>query len=442
MLRYHIPSEFNYENATLREKIQYHLRMNGMKQLELAVALGIDKAHISRLISGRKKFTLEQIEKITDFLNLRKYELFNDFVNEEFIDENGKIKKTKCEEFLVKCAEINSIDLINKTASMLYEFGTKNLNYLFKAAEDLYGIGQYSQAKNLYVNFTERAKNKLNNRLAVSYFKLFMIARKEQIKNRTSVKEVQDRLVILKDYIEVLPLEIKMECYIEISVFYNSKEDFENVVRYSNKAIDSYNNAKSEELKRIDDYTKYIADGLLFLAFGFRGLGMYDEAISTFHEYAKVRETSKNMAEGNKLLVQVLKGNYQAITDYLKWATSLDDKISIVHIGLESFIKRKQYGKITDFLNQYSDFVDVLFEKTDMLNMKYKLRVVQYLVEYLFEMKMDSLAIDFLLHGMELSAFLENKTRYNRCWHLFTVNYKSANTDQIDRFNNIVNQNN
>ena len=433
MLNLIIPYDFNYEKANLRDKIQYHLHKKGWKHSELALATGIHKSALSRMMNGERQFTFDQINKIEVSLGIERGELIQHLI-EDCYDNNGSVKKGKISALLLECTKSERVEVVNKILNQLYNNSSSNAKIIFDSAEKLYNEGFFEQALPLYKTITQEVKNRLDSKLSVSHFRCFMIMRKLMVNKQRTIGECLDSLTLLLDYIERLPNEkLIIEAYNEIAVFYNFIEDYKNTLKYADRLIELCRDLKRNCKKGIlteQDLDKHYYETLIFKAFALRCLGRYDEALEVTAEYANYNEDYKAMSYRNTCLIKILQGSWEHINVYLQ--TSNDDKklASMLSIVFESMLKHEKLNMMREFIENNTTLLDVLKGEQGLLWEKYRMKTYQYLSEYYLKTGQNEQGIDLLLESMRTAQSFNNHSRLKQCWFLYTTFAAQVSTEK------------
>lgn len=444
MLRLMIPHDFGYEEANLRGKIQYWLHKKNLKHAHLALATGMQKAAISYLMSGERKFTIEQLDKVTQALGLEKGEFYSDFEFECLDEKTGKFKLAKCESFIKEVAIQGKTEVLESLISKLLEQSLKNIKAIFESAENLYAKKEYKAALPLYKITSTEVKNRQDYKLSISVYKMFMIARKFMLENSDGVKQCKDLMLLLTDYLELLPVEDKLEAYIEVVVFYNLIEDNNNTLRYANRLISLVDDLIRElEKNKLDKNVLlgYKNEARMYKGFALKGSDRYEESLCEIREYANHNENYKKYAIGNEYLVRILMGEWSCIQTYLETSVNEKKKIMILPVILEASIKHNNYEEITSYLSNNKGILDQIELDNTSLGLKHKLITYQYLSTYYSKVGLEEQAIEFLLKSMSLASYFQNESRFKKCWLLFTNLSEYATPEQRIQFNKLVEQN-
>jgi transcriptional regulator with XRE-family HTH domain len=440
MLRLIIPNDFDYAKASLRDKIQYTLHQKGWKHIDLALATGIHKAVMSQLMNGKKRFSIEQIDRITEALGLSKGELYPDFISECY-NGSGKLKTSKCEKFLREAVKIHDKNLFMKIVNMLLEESNKNIKIVFDVAEEMYHSKRYVDSIPLYQLITASIYNRFDSKLSLSYFRLFMIARHMMLEDSHGVKNCKNKLLVMLDYLELLPVEYKLDGYIEVIVFYNLIEDYTNTLKYADKLIKEVEilseNVKNNKL----DYNvlmEYYYEALLYKGFAYKGMGKYELSLNTIKKYSNYNDRYNRFAKGNECLVRILLGEWDCVQVYLENSTNEKKELIIFPVLAEASVKHSNFDKLNEFLSTNNDIFLRFDNDTTSIGLKHKMIAYHNVAEFYIKTGQTQVGIEYLLKAMHLASYFQNETRFNQCWLLYTNYCQYATCEQKEKFNQIV----
>ncbi|GED72598.1 hypothetical protein BRE01_63000 [Brevibacillus reuszeri] len=444
MLRLMIPSNFDYCSANLRDKIQYWLHKQNWKHSHLALATGIQKSAISYLMNGERKFTVEQLDKVTQALGFEKGEFYSDFGYELLDEKTGQYKLAKCSTFIKEIAVLGKFDILNRLTNNLLECSPKYVKVLFDSAEELYEKKEYKAAEPLYKTTSTEVRNRQDYKLSLSIYKQFMIARKSMLEDNDGVKTCKDLMLKLTDYLELLPIEDKLEAYIEVIVFYNLIEDYQNTLRYAERLISLIEDLLIDiERNKLNKtiIKEYENEARMYKGFAFKGLEKYQESLNEIQKYSSFNDNYQRFAIGNECLVKLLMGEWCNSNKYLDNSMNEKKRSILLPVILEAGIKHSNYDEITRYLSNNEGILDQIEHDNTSIGLKHKLITYQYIAVYYLNTGHDEQGINYLLKSMKLACHFQNEIRFKKCWLLFTNNSHLATQEQKELFNHIVETN-
>lgn len=441
MLHLMIPHDFDLAKATLREKIQYYLHKMNMKQNELALASGIHKTAMSQIMRGGRNFSIEQLTKIEEVLRLQKGELQAESVSECF-NKQGKMSLLKCEKLLREALKIeNNEIIINEITGKILEANKNYISIIYKIAEEKYDSNELKEVLPLYSLITTKIENRLDERLSLSYYRSFMIARSLMLEHHEGIKECKKHLSHLLDYLELMPEEHILDAYLEVVVFLNLIEDYQGTLKYASKLIQivscRINNMRKDKLDT-NKLSYFYCEALLYKGFAYKGLGQYELSKQVINEYAALDPKYAKYAIGNLHLVELLSGNWKSLNEYLDHSTNAKKMNVIFPVLLEAAINHEEYDQITNFLQENYLVLELLEKDNTSIGLKHKLKAYHYLGEYYLNNGQAHMGIEYILKAIEMANIFNNETRIKKCWLLFTNHSNKANNDQLSKFNKII----
>ena len=101
-------------------KINTHLKLNNIKQKELAVLLDVSPQQVSKIIKGRENLTLETISKIESALNIQLFEVNKTRKPEINLHKDLEYTKStfKTNEYQISTGRIIKVDFTNNNVVM------------------------------------------------------------------------------------------------------------------------------------------------------------------------------------------------------------------------------------------------------------------------------------------------------------------------------------
>ncbi|MFC8685956.1 helix-turn-helix domain-containing protein [Brevibacillus porteri] len=436
--------ELDIARCNLRGKILGHLEKMGWKQKDLEDATGIHKTTLSKILKDvdPRPMSLEHLNLISDTLGLKKGALYYDFVS-ECIDSNGKYKVAKCEEFIMFCYEAD-LPLLAKaiTNEILNQDVKANKDLVLRISDKLYEMKLYDFALELY-NEIIKEEQKKSEKLAICYFKKFMILRDQDLQGKG--KEALHRLL---DYLILLPDEftdkdgelynVKLDAYYRTLTYFNVMEDWENLLDYAIE-LESISMSTNKEKYRAE-CEKYLGESLIYQAYAYRGMEKYEESLLIIERYAAINDYYKNIAIGNKSYTLIENGDYSAINDYINWANGQDPKnvYYVLSLAIECYLKHGMLNEANDLINKYKNIIDQ-FSKCDfMLIKKSTLRLRSALAKYYSELSNSDEAINQAIECLKLAVEMGQMKRFREGTKIIYKNNFLLNDDQREKFESLL----
>ncbi|ATF13609.1 XRE family transcriptional regulator [Brevibacillus brevis X23] len=436
--------ELDIARCNLRGKISSLMDQKGMMQKDIAEATGIHATTLNKILKNDdpRPMSLEHLNLISDTLGLKKGELYYDFVS-ECIDSNGKYKVAKCEEFIMCCYEAD-LPLLAKaiTYEILNQDVKSNKDLVLRISDKLYEMKLYDFALELY-NEIIKEEQKKSEKLAICYFKKFMILRDQDLQGKG--KEALHRLL---DYLILLPDEfiekdgelynVKLDAYYRTLTFFNVMEDWENLLDYAIE-LESISLSINKE-KYHAPYQKYIGESLIYQAYAYRGMEKYEESLLIIERYAAINDYFKNIAIGNKSYTLIEKGDCSAINDYIDWANEQDPKnlYYVLPLAVECYLKHGMPNEASNLINKYKNIIDQFSEYDYMLIKKSTLRLRSALAKYYSELKNSHEAINQAIECLILAVEMGQMKRFREGTKIIYKNNFSLNNEQRQKFESLL----
>ncbi|WP_094700707.1 transcriptional regulator [Brevibacillus laterosporus] len=390
--------EYNYQVAQieLRQRLQDTLDKKEWKQKNLALATGIDSVLISKVMNNKRRLVLRQLDAITEALRLQKDTFYEYFIGECF-NESGKMSPVKTAYFFASCIKVERYDITKRIIELIKDDTNKKrlLDNTFKMAEHIFSSDQRNYSLPLYdiviANSTTR-----NERVAISYFKRFVIARDVDL-TVSGYKSLHQLL----EYLPLLPKEYKLEAYFKILTFYNMVEKWNELLKFSTelKAL-----AMKEENK------EYIAVALLYEFSSYKGMNDLINGVRVIREYGSYGDAM--LAQINETLLLIEMGHVEFIDEHLNLISSDPQKLfAFLPVAIEVYLQKEMLQNIQVLLQKYKKEIEQLSCKTDKLSQKYKLRLFQALATYYLLKGETDLGFHYNVEALELALMFKNVER-------------------------------
>jgi len=410
--------------CNLRSRILFYMEQKGWKQKDLEEATGVHKSTLSKLLKGERQINLEQIDAITDALGLSKGELYHDFVS-ECVDENGKFKVAKSEEFIISCYQANLPQLAKAiTDELLNQDIKNNKDIVLRISDKLYENKMYDYALSLYDEIIKEEQKK-SSKLAVCYFRKFMILRDQDLQGKG-----REALFRLLDYLPILPDEytqvngqkynVKLDAYYRVLTFFNVMEEWDNLLSYAQEL---------EVIAKSLNDQKYLGEALLYQGFAYKGKGDFISVFNVINRYSMINDYYKHLSVGSRLFTKIEMGDIESIPLYLKWCSDDKDICTLIPIAVEAYYKNGLLSEGVNFIRHYIPYIEQLSKKTFIPDVKRYMRFKH--AEALLYIETSNM-IDGLkaaIKTIELAKNLGNINRLTSCMSLIYKNYQFMNDE-------------
>lgn len=389
--------EYNYQIAQieLRQRLQEALDRKGWKQKDLVLATEIDSVTISQILNNRQKITLAQLLAVTKALDLQEDIFFEEFLGDCF-NESGKMSPIKTAEFFICCIKAERYDITKKIMALINEDTDRKrlLENTFKMAEFIFSSDQRNYSLPLYDIVIEKSTTR-NERVAICYFKRFVIARDVDL-TISGYKSLHQLL----EYLPLLPKEYKLEAYYKILTFYNAVEKWGELLKYA---------AKLKELAITLNDSNFIAEALLYESFSYREMKDYDKALLITKEYAKY-EGYQQISKLNELLFLIEMGHVEYIDNFASLATDVEI-FMLLPVAIETYLQKKDIESIQKLISTFEIQIKKIGYQTSIPTKRHKLKLYQALASYYFIIEESNKGFEFIFEALELAIMFKNVER-------------------------------
>ncbi|OAB46191.1 DNA-binding protein [Paenibacillus glacialis] len=315
------------QNTTIRSEIEEYIRQSGIDLQSFSKSVGMNQPMLSAMLdSNPLPISIEQLDLITAGMGFSDGQLYDLYID-ECIRTNDPNWQT-IGSFLIRCAELKNHECIRKVLTCLVEYSNQTES-IFESAEFLLEQGWQDAAAIMYESVIESEELGHSERIAISYFRLFQIYRKDGHKS----------FMIAMHFIPYrnrLPEGYALDGLILLAELFAFKQRWDEVENYANEltqlAEKVYLNQiwKDAEFNSSRPLIYYFGQGYLFKAGSYEHRGMFAESKIWIEKYADmswfegldetgIQELKQfNMfARANILSVEVKAGNLTRVSEYL-----------------------------------------------------------------------------------------------------------------------------
>jgi transcriptional regulator with XRE-family HTH domain len=418
--------ELDIARCNLRGRISSLMDQKDMTQKDIAETTGIHTTTLSKILKDDdpRPMSLEHLDMITSVLGLEKGTLYSDFVS-ECVDKQGKFKVAKSEEFVVSCYTVNLPSLAKALTEELLTQEKNNKDIVLRISDKLYENKLFSHALNLYDEIIKEEQKK-SAKLAMCYFKKFMILRDQDLQGKG-----KEALVRLLEYLIILPDEYidtekgkyntKLDAYYRVITYFNVMEDWDSLLEYA-RDLETVSRALNDE--------KYLGESLLYQGFAYKGMGDFDNVFKIIKKYENINGYYQNLARGSKLFTEIEMGELEKIPQYLEWASSDKDICTLIPVAVEAFLKNGSITEGLKFIKDYSGYIQKLSKMTFIPDIKRYMRFKH--AEALLLIKNAEIidGINSTIKVIELAKQLGNINRLSSSMSLLYKNYQYITKNQ------------
>jgi hypothetical protein len=405
--------------SKFRQRLHNEARLKYVSISKFSKETGINKRTLGLIFKDQQTLSLDKLDVITEFLRYPPSYFYDDYINECFI--NGHVHYGRASEFIIHCYFSNRPDIAEKMKVLLIEDTSKRqVNQTFiDIAEQLFLIGMTDYSESYY-DYIIQVEDSFSQKLAIAVLRKYFIVR-----TRNDTQQTRKYIYKLMDMVKILPEQATVEFYNDktanigyqffgyflILKYFNSREDWEQVYYYAS------------QLKKISKgHPFYYPHSLIYLISSLREKGNIAKALIFNQEISKFGAKYERLSIGNKMLIEVERGNENVVGPVLEWIQTDDELKLFLPVMLECFIKNKNYNSAIEVSINFEYLFDENFHSVTLLHQRRKSRLLLALSELYFHFGFSSEASAYLAEAIELSLQSNNLIRFQKCMLLFTSN--------------------
>ncbi|WP_342416568.1 helix-turn-helix transcriptional regulator [Paenibacillus sp. FSL R10-2782] len=451
----------SHTTTILAELIKY-MTEHDLNISDLARKAKMNPGTVSSLINGNRKFSVYQLDRITEAMGHPVGYYYERYIPECLADASPNWRRMS--PFLENCAKLNKLDCIHQVVNMLLD----KLGYadpLFQLAEQLFQEKLYEAAAILYENVALSENKQHSERLAICQYRLFQ-SRQGDDQERSYEAAVQfetyvnrldeiDQLDALKDLVNTYRTLRKWEKVDKFAIA------LRNLAEVQMKSERKHQNVDEDILKNQGSPPTfaYWAFSHLLQAEVCYVKKDYEQALKHNYAYSDlswVKETDESSlrwkhqyetwAKANIYVNKLMSGEVSVIPDYIAYFSSKKEEILP---GLDNIIDAaNQYTiNVDDILMQFEPEILSLLEEqesggvynqqfiTERLTHFTKQLAVYYLHKNVF-----SKGFRFLLSCLEKSTAINNKSYILECVKLFESFRENASSETQAAYRNLISE--
>lgn len=433
--------------STISLRLEDYINNTNMSIREFSNLVEINPGTLSKILSGIKPITVSHLDRITVAMGLPEG-YFYDYYSNECFEEVAHWRRIK--PFLRRCADLEKYDCMSSLIDRLLD----DLAYIpkfFETAEILFNNNQYTAATVLYKCVIESEKNSHSERLAISQFRLFQMARKETPENL-------DAVIHFIPYRNRLPEVDAVEGLLLLAEAFCLFERWSDVIKYGielqklSLTIIKHNLVSRDRLKH--PLVFYYGQGILLESEGYIRLEQTEKAEQCISRYENldslgvtdnesrdIMNKFKTYARANRMSLEVSKGNHAMISLYVKFIKEQPKEIleGLINL-LDSAIKHN--FSIDNILISFSEEIDQYKKKQGHVESSYLKSFTLYRYtcfcynygEYCIRNGRVSEGIENILHCFESSVNIKSKSLIIKSMTLFEMNRLYSNLGQQTKY--------
>ncbi|AWB47090.1 transcriptional regulator [Paenibacillus sp. CAA11] len=435
-----------------------YLRTHRLTITQFSKISGINSGTLSRILSGSKPISMEQLERITFAMGLEESHFFSSYIDECFSFSAPNWRRLR--PFLLRCAELNRLDCIEQVVDNLLD----NLAYapsLFEVAEELFEQKKYEAAALLYKGVSASEKYQHSERLALCQYRLFVTTLGGDLDANL------EAAILFEAYVDRLDELDQLEALRRLAHVFGAAHKWKKVeqlarklhkiatIQYKYEVNSGAGNQGERRPKKPVYY--YIFYALLTLSVVCEECGQYEQAMHYAALYADsswVREDTEESkqiirqfqewAVANTYIYRLLAGDMKMLTEYVNYLNCHEEE---VFTGLCSIVQAANlYGhNIDDILERFSSFVPYSIHQSEFGGYS-KPIIMDQTAQFLSDLAAYQLhnnrheGISLILQGLDLSIKINSEKNIIRCMALFEK-YRGISEDkEKEKFKSLVNE--
>lgn len=432
--------------TTIRTCIGDFIKINRLKLQQLAELTGLNAGTISGIVNGNRPIAISQIDALTEAMRLPQGHFYEQYAHEFFVEYEPHWRRI--EPFLLRCAELNKLDLIRK---VVYEVTEKRvyLTELFKIAEQIRTNGMGRAALIIYQCIAEGEKYQYSERLALCQYRIFMLSQGLEQKENLRLASVFEQYVDRLDEEDQLDgIKDLMNTYAACNQYdkwYESTFKLENKSKIVRRFLKNKNDYKSV-------YPTFIYEAYAFLLRGgyYDKVGDYDKALSCAKHYYELTlfdnptdvemvyvRKFREWSHMNTLLYKVQQGDETKVCEYLVAIPQEDKELCIAMLNV--FQAANKYDYDADFvIEQYRQNIGQIFsESLSTIQLFYNIdRVTLFYELARYQLRKGRLdeGMKFLLKSFEDSICIRDELLTLKCVDLFGEYRNHATAARIGEY--------
>ncbi|TKJ83780.1 hypothetical protein PaeCFBP13512_22450 [Paenibacillus sp. CFBP13512] len=440
--------ELSIENV-----IRSYIQKKQITLKDLAEQTNINRGNMSAAINrnSKKILSIPQLDSLTEVVGFPKGALYDAFFKDFKV---SKIDMRRTRKFILACADLKRLDLINQIIEFCYE-DRKFITNAFEIAEELYNLEFKDSASILYNSVVKYEFNANSDRLSISYYRLFIIHKDD---TELGFKYASQ----FYPYRLKLPLDLKLDGIVALAYAYGVQNKWSDVDILSEELRVLTQTIYDQELYKDDDFLParpfvyYFGQSYLMRESMFEFYKEYEKALLWNEKYRDLSwfkdldekgkeqvELYTHFAETNLRAIHLKMGDESVVMDYYD---SLKNDPTEMTFGITNILEaaNKYTFNIDNILVDYEEFSQKTYVEKNESKKYTKLFMIQHQANldyqyaiYLFNSNNHSLGIKKLLQSLYNSVTIANITTAFDCVLTFNGYREYATKEQIIEFNNI-----
>ncbi|WP_177246099.1 hypothetical protein [Paenibacillus sp. BC26] len=396
------------------------MKMKNWNYSDMASQADIHISEVSRIFSQKKALTPTQLDKITAAIGLPPGSMYALYF-EEYFSDSEPVHKSRSSQFLYNCM-LNGRNLeANLMIGSILEENSKYLRSkqmlnIFSVAERLFHEGNESEALFLYEAIIENFPDRFSSEFAICYFRRFFIL--------ITTERAQHALSTLLEYIHYLPVDVRRDAFLWITVFYYRREDWKEVKYYA------------EKLESIASYGNHLGYALMYKGFSLTRLGgTLDEVLEQIDRYSEVNKQFNEFAVGNRHAAYLDFGILDYAEEYLAWLIERDDLYVGLPRLLRTYVELDRLEDAKALVQRYRHIIDAISKERDTWVKQKTVLDFQFAYSaYLSRIGSYHEGIDVLLEITTEALTLKNTRLFKKCMYSYWELRDRTTTEQDEKY--------
>ncbi|MBO8163659.1 MAG: helix-turn-helix transcriptional regulator [Brevibacillus sp.] len=330
---------------TIRSEIEKHLKANGCTLSKLSQLTGINSGHLSEMLNANppRPITLRHLDAMAAAFGYEPgwlYELYP----EECVTRE-RVSRPRVIPFLIRCAELDREDLIERVVSLLME-NPKNVSILYAVGEQLFEAGKRKESSLFYRLVIDNEKDNHSDRYLISQYRLFRASL------GTDVEENWKAVIRFEPYRHKLPENYRLDALLQLANVCFTLHRWKDVERYADELRElakmvyqhelckKRRNITDEPLQTERHLVVYYGQGFLLKGAALEMQKEYEQAKRYVEAYADLSwfelldetgmsevEKFKVWAKANHYTLEILTGNFGILDEYTEYLAGHPDEI-------------------------------------------------------------------------------------------------------------------
>ncbi|MGP0587724.1 helix-turn-helix domain-containing protein [Paenibacillus timonensis] len=435
------------------------MKENELNLSQFSMRLNINVGTLSYLLNGNRTLTMDHLDRISEIMGVPIGHYYENYIHDYLQERNPDWRRVG--PFLRKCAELDKLECIRRTISLLLD----NLMYstsLFELAEEFFEKEFYGAAEILYENVAMSETRQYSERLAVCQYRLFKIRigsdqahnlkiahqfepyvdRLDEVLQLDALKDLANlyRSIRQWDKVEALALEMEHKARLLYFSERRSKEGFLEIQRRLSRPM-----------------FVYIVYAKLLCAEAYDGRDDYAKALEYTYQYADlswVRETDEDTkywvnqfqkwSRANLYVNKLMSGDFEVLHDYVSFVRVNSEEIILAMLNIV-YAANLYHINVDSILLQFKSEIEAYIYHKKSNDLYYdqvlpdKYNKFLYDLTYYYLHKRDyTRGFDYLMQGLENSIIINKKELVIKYMVLFEQHRHFAPKEICQKFKTIV----